>query len=51
MVYKGLKHSKEMCTFLLSNPNRGVARICERGFPARIAHAHNLRLRAVSVKV
>ena len=26
--------------------SRGVARICERGFPARIAHAHNLRLRA-----
>ena len=22
---------------------RGVARICERGFPARIAHAHNFR--------
>ena len=23
--------------------HRGVARICDRGFPVRIAHAHNLR--------
>ena len=30
-------------SFLSEVELRGVARICDRGFPARIAHAHNLR--------
>ena len=56
-VYLGMWHEEELwqlewspysgiynIIYMECNHFKGVARICDRGFPARIAHAHNLRI-------